>query len=141
MNKMMKLLALVMALAMVLCLAACGGNENPTTEPQGSTEFSNPADTTGTTDATDASEPDDGKKTYTITLKDSQGNPLSGQMVQICLDSCVPAMTDANGVATFNLVEESGYSAGVSSDYEATKVYYEDGQYDVTIVWDPPAAE
>ena len=140
MNKLMKLLALVMALAMVLSLAACGGDDNKTTDPieTDPSEVTDPSDVTAPSDVT---EPDDGKKTYTITLKDSQGNTLSGVMVQICLDSCIPGVTDANGVATFKLPEKSGYSAGVSADYDVTKVYYEDGQYDVTIVWDPPVAQ
>lgn len=136
MNKMMKLLALVMALVMILCLAACTEDKPDNTEPSSSESTTVP-----TTKPTEPStEPtDNGKKTYTITLKDAQGNPLSGVMVQICLESCIPGMTDANGVATFELVEESGYSAGVSADYDNTKVYYEDGQYDVTIVWDAPS--
>jgi hypothetical protein len=74
-------------------------------------------------------------------VKDSQGNPQAGIMVQICLESCMPGVTDADGVATYTLEEASGYSAGVMSDYDNTKVYFEDGQFDVTIVWDAPEAE
>lgn len=137
MKTMMKLLAMVMALTMVLCLVACGNNEPPTTDP--STEATTKP-TTGESEP--SSEPtDNGLKTYTITVKDSQGNPHAGLMVQICLESCVPGMTNADGVATFELPEEAGYSAGVSSDYDATKVYFEAGQYDVTITWDAPSAE
>ena len=141
MNKMMKLLALIMALAMVLCLAACGGDDTKTKDPYESTGTSEVTDPPNVTDPSDVTEPDNGNKTYTVTLVDSQGNAVSGAMVQICLDSCVPGMTDANGVATFELPEESGYSAGVTADYDNTKVYFEDGQYDVTITWDAPAAE
>lgn len=137
----MKLLALIMAMAMVLCLAACGGENSKTTDPADTTTSSEVTDSTDTTDVANVTEPDDGKKTYTITLKDSEGNPVSGVMVQICLDSCIPGLTNAEGVATFELTEESGYSAGVSADYDATKVYFEDGQSDVTIVWDAPTAE
>lgn len=140
MNKMTKLLALLLALAMVLCLAACGDDDAKTTDPaeNETTGVNDPSDSTDSSEP-DNSEPENTNKAYTITLKDSEGNPLSGVMVQICLDSCIPAMTDANGVATIMLPEMSGYSAGVSADYEATKVYYEDGQYDVTIVWDAAA--
>lgn len=137
MNK--KLLMIIsLVLCMALCLCACGGDTEPTdgtTEPSGAT---NPS----TDPSTESTEPsDDGMKTYTITVKDSEGNPQAGVMVQICLESCMPGVTDANGVATFQQPEASGYSAGVMADYENTKVYYEDGKYDVTIVWDGAAAE
>lgn len=139
MKNITKLLALVMALAMVLCLAACvSENPNASTDPVGN---SAPTDPEPSTVPSDPAPSVSDKKTYKVTLKDSSGNPLSGVMVQICLDSCIPALTDANGVATFELDEESGYSVGVTSDYDNTKVYLEDGQYEVTIVWDAPAAE
>lgn len=138
MKNITKILALVMVLAMVFCMAAC-----TTGEPEGTTEASAPAATTRpTTGETEpSSEPDDGKKTYTITVKDSEGNPQAGIMVQVCLELCVPGVTDENGVATFNLEEASGYAAGVMEDYDNTKTYFEDGKYDVTIVWDAPEAE
>ena len=136
MNKMMKLLALVMALVMILCLAACTEDKPDNTEPSSSESTTVP-----TTKPTEPStEPtDDGMKTYTVTLKDSEGNPLSGVSMQICLESCTPGFTDDNGVATFEVLEKSGYSVGVSADYDNTMGYYEDGQYDVTIVWDAPS--
>lgn len=139
MKNLTKILALVMILAMVFCMAAC-----TTGEPEGTTEAapSTNATTKPTTNETEpSSEPDDGKKTYTITVKDSQGNPQVGLIVQICLDTCTPGVTDANGVATFNMQEASGYAAGVTEDYDNTKTYFEDGKFDVTIVWDAPEAE
>lgn len=140
MKNLTKFLALVMVLAMVFCMAACA-----TENPDGTTEDTSANNTTtapSTSDPAPSSEPaDDGMKTYTVTVKDSEGNPLSGVMMQICLDSCMPGVTDANGVATFVQKDASGYSVGVSADYENTKVYYEDGQYDVTIVWDGAEAE
>lgn len=138
MKNITKFLALIMALAMVLCLAACvSENPNPSTEPVSS---STPTDPEPSTAPADPKPTVSDKKTYKVTLKDSAGNPLSGVMVQICLDSCIPALTDANGVATFELPEESGYSVGVTSDYDNSKVYLKDGQYEVTIVWDAPTA-
>ena len=140
MKNLTKLLALVMGLAMVFCMAACT-TENPDGTSE-NTSASNSTTAPTTKEPETSSEPaDDGMKTYTVTLKDSAGNPLSGVMMQICLESCMPGVTDANGVATFTQKEASGYSVGVMADYDNTKVYYEDGQYDVTIVWDAPEAE
>lgn len=143
MKNITKILALVMVLTMVFCMAAC-----TTGEPEGTTEASSTNETTRPTigETEPSSEPDDGKMTYTITVKDSEGNPQAGIMVQVCLELCVPGVTDENGVATFRLEEASGYSAGVGtvngvSYYDQTKIYYEDGKYDVTIVWDAPEAE
>ena len=131
---------LMMALVMVLCLCACGedakskddGTKATTSESTPSTEPSKPE----ASEPEDSKPADDGKKTYTVTLTDGSGAPLANVMVQICSENgCNPARTDANGVAVFTLEEMSGYNAYVSAD-ESTKVYFEDGQYDVTIVWD-----
>lgn len=139
MKNITKLLALVMALSMIFCMAACTTEDPENTTDGGSV---NTTTTPTTSDPEPSSEPsDDGMKTYTVTLKDSEGNPLSGVMVQLCLDSCAPGVTDADGVASFTQKEASGYSVGVMADYDNTKVYYEDGQYDVTIVWDPPVTD
>lgn len=133
MKSITKIFALIMVLAMVFCMVACGNGEpEATTESPSTNATTKP--TAGQTEP--SSEPDDGKKTYTITVKDSEGNPQAGVMVQVCLELCVPGVTDENGVATFKLEEASGYAAGVMTDYDNTKTYFEDGKFDVVIVWD-----
>lgn len=141
MTNLKRFFVLMMALVMVLCLCACGEDAKTkdddttkatTSESKPSTESSKPE----ASKPADSKPVEDGKKTYTVTLTDGTGAPLAGVMVQICSENgCNPAVTGADGVAVFNLKEISGYYAYVSAD-ESTKVSFEDGQYDVTIVWD-----
>jgi len=124
----MRLLCLVLALVLAVSLCACGGNAGNTTE----------ASTTQTTTAatTAATQPDDGKVTYTITVTDEAGNPMAGVMTQICLDTCLPGVTNANGVATFKVVE-ADYKASIPAPpegYAPVSDTYFDGGYDLTLV-------
>jgi len=131
---MKRFLALVMALGLMLCLCACGGKVEPevTTEP--TTEATEP--TTEATDPTDeAAEP-----TYVVTVVDEDSAPVVGAWVQLCLEACVPAMTDENGVANFYL-EENDYKVGFTvmpAGYEYVdeqqEWYFADGENTMTIV-------
>ena len=148
MKTLMKILALVMAMAMVAgCLAACGGDAN-TTEPEAST---NPSEPSTPSEPTTPSEPepsepvDDGKVEYKVYVKDADGNPVVGVWAQICKDgSCfTPVQTDENGCATFRLVEGTSYY-GYVSGFEDNKVYFE-GEFEIHLVHQveavPPVAE
>jgi hypothetical protein len=81
--------------------------------------------------------PDVGKVTYKVTVVDEENNPVVGAMVQLCLDACIPALTNSNGVAEFNVVEEEYKVSfvtmpdGYTSDEEA--YYFADGSYELTI--------
>ena len=39
--------------------------------------------------------------TYRVRVTDEGGNPIAGAMVQLCLDVCIPGVTDEEGVAEF----------------------------------------
>lgn len=120
------LLAILLAFIMLLTLAACGE-----TEPA--------ADATTTAATTEMTAPvDDGKETYTVKVVDEGGNPVAQAMVQICKDSCLPGMTNAEGVATFTVLEDTGYKVSFVSmpagyESEETEFYFEDGSYEMTI--------
>lgn len=120
-----RFLVFALALCLVLGLCACtapaaDGGETTTEATQ---------DTTETVD--------DGKVTYTVEVVDEGGNPVASAAVQLCKDSCLPGMTNAEGVATFRVVEDDykvsfmtmpeGYEA------EAEEFYFEDGAYELTI--------
>lgn len=126
------LLALVLALAMVLCFAACTEKKDDgeaTTEPSTapSTEATDPS-----TEATDpSSEPTDPSSepnapsseptapstegtepivpsdfAYVIKVVDADDNPVAGAWVQLCSDAnCKPKQTDANGIAGYTAEE------------------------------------
>ncbi|MBP3936752.1 MAG: hypothetical protein IK954_04110 [Clostridia bacterium] len=95
MNMVKKLSVFCLVLCLTLCLAACvaGGEDTD----GGSTT------TTASTTTTTASN----LSTYTVTVKTENGEPVVGVMVQICKELCVPTVTDANGVATWQTVEDT----------------------------------
>lgn len=117
MKKIEKLLALLLAMVMVLGLAACAGNGDSADDDQTSsstTEQTEPEET-----EPQESEPGDEKDppaepvefVYTVTVEDTEGNPIEGVFVQICAGTtCVPKSTDAEGVA--------GYDAEITGDGE-----------------------
>ncbi len=113
MNNMKKLLAMLLAMTLVLCLAACGGNggsdsDETTTTTTAKTE---PQQTEPTEENDPPVEPVE--FVYTVTVEDEDGNPIEGVFVQICAGTtCVPKATDANGVA--------GYDTEITGDGELT---------------------
>ena len=78
----------------------------------------------------------DGKVEYTVKVVDEAGNPVSGAAVQLCKDSCLPGMTNAEGVATFRVVEDdykvSFMTMPAGFEAEAEEFYFE-GSYELTI--------
>ncbi len=53
--------------------------------------------------------PDDNKIKYTVTVTDTDGNPIEGVQVQICIgDKCMfPKNTNTSGVVEFDIEETS----------------------------------
>ena len=101
---MKKLLTLIFALVMAYTLCACGGAENTedaSSNNDASSEAPSETPSTGVSDESSEEPSDDPveEAAFKVTVVDQDGNPVAGAMVQICLDSCLPAMTDANGVA------------------------------------------
>ena len=99
---MKRLMALFLAVVLMLCLCACGGNGGADDNTVPTTEATDPT--------TEATEPDmeAAEPTYVVTVVDEDNVPVAGAWVQLCLESCVPAATDINGVANFFL-EENDY--------------------------------
>ncbi|MBO4937765.1 MAG: hypothetical protein J6C98_02020 [Oscillospiraceae bacterium] len=130
---MKKIISAALLMCLVLCLCACDSQEAaPATEaPVVVTE--------APTEAPAETEPEvpEGMVTYTVTVVDEEGNPISGAMVQICLDACIPAMTNEEGVAEWT-VEEADYKvsfltapAGYAADTE--NYYFESGSTELTL--------
>ena len=139
----MKVLALVLAMMMVAgCLAACG-EDSKTTEPDTTTAPSTPTDP-DPTDPEPTDPIDDGKKEYTVIVKDSDGNPVSGVLVQICKEGATcftPARTNDDGSATWSLDEASDYYGTISSTEEGMPKEYFADSFEVTLVYNPPVEE
>ena len=134
MMNMKRFLALALSLSLMLCLCACGGSQPDPTEP--------PTEAT-TEPATEATEPATEpvvEPTYTVTVVDQDNAPVVGAWVQLCLEACVPAVTDENGVASFFL-EENNYKVGFTvmpAGYEYAgdeqEWYFADGENTMTVV-------
>ncbi len=126
---MKKILALILALAMVFCLCACGGDSNG---PTGTEPLANQTQD-------DVSSKEEATPKFEVTVTDQDGNAVKGVMVQLCKEACVPAMTNDSGVATFSLEITDGYKLSVMScpeGYEYTgeaEIYLEEGGTEYTL--------
>ena len=129
---MKRLICAMLVLMLVMGLCACGGEETPKAEP-----------TVAATEAPvvvpeETAAPADGKVTYTIHVQDENGTAIAGAMVQICKDTCLPGMTDAEGNAVFT-VDEADYKvsfltlpAGYTYTTEETEFYF-NGATEITL--------
>ena len=128
-------LVLLLATCLLFGLCACG----VAVQPDGTTAASTAAPTVTQPEQVDE-EPvvDDGKVSYIVKVVDGTGAPMTGVAVQICKDSCMPGVTDAQGVATFRVAEAEGYKVSfltVPEGYtaEAEEFYFEAGSTEMTI--------
>ncbi len=127
--------ALLLCLALSLC--ACGGE---TAEPAPETEPVVEATEEVTEAVQEEAALPDGMVAYKVTVVDEGGNPIAAAMVQLCKDSCVPAVTDANGVASFTLPEDDykaqmlSMPAGYEYAGEEDTFYFDNGSTELTIV-------
>ena len=134
MNKKILLLLLALCLAVGLCACAGGDNTNATTQPN-----NNQTETTAPNDETTG--PAYTGPVYKVYVKDEQGNPISGAMVQLCQGSdCKPKSTDANGLAEY-AVEEANYEVkfvrmpnGYTYSTSQEVFTFDNGSYELTIV-------
>lgn len=140
MNMKKLFLISVLVLSMLLCLCACGeGEENPTTDPVNTTAPTETPTEAPTDVPTDPTDPTDPEPTYTVTVVDEAGNPVPGAIVQMCLEACVPAVTNENGVAEFFLAENDykvsfvNIPTGYELAGEETEFYFADGENEMTI--------
>lgn len=136
MNNMKKMIAMALMLCIVLGLCACGAAEaEPTAEPTEAVVTEAPTEAPEETAAPE----DDGMTTYTVTVVDEGGNPIAGAMVQICLETCYPAVTNESGVAEYSVVEAdykvSFLSLPAGYDYadETQEFYFDAGSTEMTI--------
>lgn len=135
--KTMKILGIIaVLLCIMLSLCACGGEAAPTEAPEIEAPAVKTTEAPAETEATLA----EGMAVYTIKVVDEGGTPVVGAMVQLCKESCIPGVTDAEGIATFTLAEDD-YKASMLSmpaGYEYAEgieeYYYDDGAYELTIV-------
>lgn len=138
--KIKSILLIMLTVCLMVCLCACGGNDadnNSTTTTNGGNSTTTTTTTAAPTTTTTTTV--SGKVTYTVTVVDEGGNPVSGAFVQLCLEACVPCMTTEQGVATYPNMDEADYKVSfitVPAGYElpTENYYFEDGSYELTLV-------
>lgn len=108
---MKKILSVCLLLCLLVSLCACGEAEPAATEIP--TEAP-------TTEAPTEAPTDPASAGYTVKVVDEGGNPIVGAMVQLCAETCLPAVTDAEGVASFA-------GAEVRDDYKISFVMLPEG--------------
>ena len=132
-----RLVTLVLMLALALSLVACGGNAGTDTEKNNTenTQQDEGQPNKDTEKESESENVDDGKIEYKVTLLDASGNPVAGQMIQVCnAATCfAPAATDENGVATFRLEESNEYKAKLLTASDDAYVYFEAGATELTL--------
>ncbi len=141
---MKKLFALLLVVCMVFSLCACGGNSDNKEDEKNNNKVNNEVnDDDADDESKDESDEDEGAQTqaaFQVKVVDEGGNPIKGVMVQICKDSCVPAVSDDNGIASFNVQIEDGHKLSIMSKPEGyeydgeAEVYLEAGQKEYTLV-------
>ena len=161
--KMKSILLLMLALCLTVCLCACGDDTNTekkdnkttaasvdaeTTAPSvaPSTTVSNDANptendstTTSTSVVTGPTQPVNGKANYTVIVTDEAGNPVPGAFVQLCLESCIPCITNGQGIASYANMDVADYKVSfitVPAGYElpSDNFYFEKDAYEMTLV-------
>lgn len=135
--KMKSMLLVALCVCMTICLCACGGTSTGD-DTTGNTTTTTQSTTTTITTTTTTTTVDDGKVTYSVTVLDENGAPVPGAFVQLCLEACIPCMTNAQGVATYANMAEADYKVSfinVPAGYElpTDNFYFEDGSYEMTL--------
>lgn len=130
MKTLKKLAALLLVMMLAVCLCACETEKAPSDDDTAVTTTTQTTTTTTTAPQTAA---------FKVTVVDANGAPVEGVMMQVCKDSCIPAKTDASGVATFNVEITDGYKLSVLScptGYTYTgeaEIYLESGITEYTV--------
>lgn len=146
--KLTKIISLLIVLCLAVCLCACGGDveSSSAAESSSASDSSLDASSEASSDASsEASSEVSEAAAFTVTVVDTEGNPVSGVMVQICKESCFPAKSDENGLAKFSVEITDGYKLSVTAcpagyvyNGEA-EVYLEDGATEYTVTLDAVA--
>ena len=129
-----RILLLLLALCLTFGLCACAGGDNSNTTAPETTAPQQPDDNNDETTGPAGT-------VYKVIVKDEQGNPIAGAMVQLCEGStCQPKSTDANGVAEYATKEAdyevkfmrlpTGYTYSTSEEVFT----FAEGSYELTIV-------
>ncbi len=144
MNNFKRIVAVLMVLATLFAFAACQNTDGTTNGQNPGTTNSTTPSTKPTTQPTTQSKPVD-EITFRVKVVDEEGAIVPGVWVQLCKESCVTKLSDAEGWASFTNAYEDGYKANIAwMDDEADEAnyiydpenvtYFEKDQKELTLV-------
>lgn len=139
---MKKIIAALLLVSALLALCACGeGSDTSVTESSTADTSTAVSNIESEAESNEESSKDIALASFKVKVVDGEGNAVSGVMIQLCKDTCIPAKTGDDGVASFNAEITEGYKLSVLScpegyTYEGeAEVYLESGitEYTVTL--------
>ena len=136
---MKKIIAALLLISALICLCACGEGSDTSVAESNADVSASVSSSASTAESEAESKNDIALATFKVKLVDADGNAVSGVMVQLCKDTCMPAMSDSEGVATFNAEIVDGYKLSVLScpagyTYEGeSEIYLDAGISEYTI--------
>ncbi len=132
MKNLMKLFSVIMVMCMVFSLCACVDGNEPADDDKTETTVNKETEKETEAETEKAA-------AFKVKVVDANGEAVVGVVLQICKDSCIPARTGDDGVATFNIEITEGHKLSVMScptGYEyngEAEVYLESGITEYTL--------
>ena len=136
---MKKIIAALLLISALICLCACGEGRDTSVAESNADVSASVSGSASTAESEAESKNDIALATFKVKVVDGDGNAVSGVMVQLCKDTCMPAMSDSEGVASFNAEIVDGHKLSVLScpagyTYEGeAEIYLEAGISEYTI--------
>ncbi|MBQ5837197.1 MAG: hypothetical protein IIW39_00855 [Clostridia bacterium] len=135
---MKKLIALMLFICVAVTLCACSESAEGTESSAASVEESKAVSESVSESVSEASA-EEQTAAFKVYVVDASGNPVAGVMIQLCKDTCIPAKTGEDGVATFKAEITDGYKLSVLTcpegyTYEGeSEIYLESGITEYTV--------
>lgn len=135
---MKKLIALMLFICMAVTLFACGESAEGTESSSVSVEESKTVSESATESESESST-EEQAATFKVKVVNANGDPIANVMLQLCKDTCIPAKTGEDGVASFKAEITDGYKLSVLTCPEGyiyegePEIYLESGITEYTV--------
>lgn len=134
---MKKIILLLLALSTLFAFCACTSGGEASSDESSTADVSTPVSTPV---SQEESKEESLAPTFKVKVTDADGNAISGVMLQLCKDTCIPQKTAEDGVASFNAEITDGYKLSVLTCPAGYKyvgdaeIYLQSGITEYTIV-------
>lgn len=134
---MKKIITVLLLISALLCVCSCDNEEATSSSAESSATESSAVESSAVESSEASSEPE--TAAFNVKVVDGEGNPVANAVVQICKDNCIPAKTNAEGIATFNIEITAEHKLSVTSlpegyEYKGeAEIYLSDGMTEYTL--------